>query len=234
MQPLEYHSEQDSTVTIWPAFGDLMACLFGLFVLFFTWMIVSQVVLSSDLNHERESREQTEAQLSALKGALAGALAGPVNSGLITLIEDRIGIRGSVLFETNRANLRDEGQQLIDQLAPPLKVYLQERNMALMISGFTDNRAVSGNGEFTDNWELSTQRALTVARALIAAGVPAEWVIAAGFGEHHPVAPNDSAANMALNRRVEISPIHRPSSFHVEDQDGPQPTLQARVDGSDG
>lgn len=231
MQRLEPSYEEETAATIWPAFGDLMACLFGLFVLFFTWMIVSQVVLTVDLDHERETREQTEAKLSALQGALAGALAGPVNSGLITLIEDRIGIRGSVLFETNRANLRTEGQKLIKELAPPLSLYLKEREIALMISGFTDNRAISGNGEFTDNWELSAQRALTVARALIDAGVPAEQVITAGFGEHHPIAPNDSDANMALNRRVEISPIPRPTTFRMDGTQGAQHAAATLNDG---
>ena len=201
--------EYDSSASIWPAFGDLMACLFGLFVLFFTWMIMSQVALNADLLSERQTREATEARLSALQSALSG----PLNSGQITLVNDRIGIQGSLLFESNEAELRDEGQSLIAQLAPPLRRYLMERNVALMVSGYTDNRAVSGNGAFVDNWELSAQRALTVTRALIRAGIPAHWVIAAGFGEHHPVAPNDSEANMAQNRRVEISPVPRPPTF---------------------
>ena len=57
-----------------------------------------------------------------------------------------------------------------------------------MVSGFTDNQPVhGGNRQFADNWELSAQRALTVTRALIAEGVPADSVFAAAFGAQQPV-----------------------------------------------
>ena len=62
----------------------------------------------------------------------------------------------------------------------------------------------------TMNWELSAQRALTVTRALLAAGVPERSVFSAGFGASNPVAPNDTVENRARNRRVEIAPIPRP------------------------
>jgi len=194
---------------IWPAIGDLMACLFGLFVLFFTWMVMSQVALSEDLIAERESRKATQAKLSALQNTLAG----PLRSGLITLVEGRIGIRGSVLFPSNRATLRHEGEALIAELAPPLRHYLEDRDVTLMISGFTDDEPLTGRGEFVDNWELSSERALTVTRALIKAGLPEGRVIAAGFGEHHPVVNNDSDEHRAQNRRVEISAV--PSPKHL-------------------
>jgi len=213
----------DDSPPIWPAVGDLMACLFGLFVMFFTWMVMSQVALNEDLLSERLSRKQAQAKLSALQSALAG----PLRSGLITLVDGRIGIRGSVLFPSNRATLRGEGQALIAELALPLRHYLDERNVSLMVSGFTDDQALSGHGEFVDNWELSAQRALTVTRALIASGLPENRVIAAGFGEHHPIAENDSEEHRAQNRRVEIAAIPRPNQLRL-DQD-----LAADFGGSD-
>src|SRR5436190_828940 len=117
------HDEEDAP-PIWAAISDLMACLFGLFVLFFVWMVMTQVVLGHDLESERASLAQTRAELSA-------------------------------------------------------------------------------------------QRALTVTRALIEAGLPGDSLIAAGFGEHHPVAPNASDEQRAQNRRVEIAPVPRPGSFHA-------------------
>jgi flagellar motor protein MotB len=62
---------------------------------------------------------------------------------------------------------------------------------------------------FKDNWELSAARALTVVRALVAAGVPVDRVFAAGFGETHPVAENTNDDGRAKNRRVEIAPVPR-------------------------
>ena len=203
--------DEDDAPPIWAAIADLMACLFGLFVLFFVWMVMTQVVLGRDLDRERTRLAQTSAKLTALESALAGPLA----SGLITLVDGRIGIRGAVLFESNKAQLRSEGRELLKQLAAPLGTFLQQNEVALMISGFTDDKQLKGNGEFTDNWELSAQRALTVTRTMIEAGLPADSLIAAGFGEHHPVAPNDTDEQRAQNRRVEISPVPRPESFRA-------------------
>jgi len=190
----------------WPVFGDLMASLFGLFVLFFVWAIAFQVDLTRDLEAEKKSRAAESARLEALEKALAGPLA----EGRITLVDGRIGIRGSVLFGLNSAELAPEGAALLAGLAAPLKAYLEHHDELIMVSGFTDDQPIvpSARG-YKDNWELSTQRALTVTRALIADGIPEEAIFAAGFGATHPASPNDTAENRAKNRRVEISPTPR-------------------------
>ena len=79
-----------------------------------------------------------------------------------------------------------------------------------MVSGFTDDLQVHGNNrQFADNWELSAQRALTVTRSLIEAGVPSSSVFAAAFGAEQPVASNADDQGRARNRRVEIAPTPR-------------------------
>jgi flagellar motor protein MotB len=207
---------EDEAPPIWAAVSDLMACLFGLFVLFFVWMVMTQVLLGRDLQNERERLAETRAKLNELESALAGPLA----SGLITLVDGRIGIRGAVLFPSSEAELLPEGKELLRALARPLATYLGQHPVALMVSGFTDDKPVKYDGAFADNWELSAERALTVTRTLIEAGVPAGSLIAAGMGEHHPVAPNLSPEQRAQNRRVEIAPVPRPESFRA------QPTAQ--------
>jgi flagellar motor protein MotB len=198
---------------VWAVFGDLMACLFGLFVLFFVWAIAFQVDLTRDLNAEKKSRAEEAARHeaeSARLQALESALAGPLAEGRITLTDGKIGIRGSVLFALKSAELEPEGAALLIHLATPLRIYLQAHDDTIMISGFTDSSPLTGTGVgFKDNWELSAERALTVTRALTDAGVPSESLFAAGFGETHPVAPNDTPENRAKNRRVEIAPIPR-------------------------
>ena len=191
---------------IWPAFGDLMACLFGLFVLFFVWTVGIEATLARDLTREKTARAAEALRREALERALAGPLA----TGRITLVDGRIGIRGSVLFALNSAELRDEGAQVLRDIAGPLHSYLAERGELAMVSGFTDDLTIHGGaGGFRDNWELSTQRALTVTRALEADGLPRESIFAAGFGDSHPIAPNTNAENRAKNRRVEIAPVPR-------------------------
>jgi flagellar motor protein MotB len=206
MVSFEVEEETSMGAPVWPAFGDLMACLFGLFVLFFVWMIAFQVDLTRDLDLERAQHAAEAARREALERALAGPLA----DGRITLVDGRIGIRGSVLFGLNSAELAPEGRSLLTGLALPLRAYLTNHDELIMVSGFTDDRTISVSPQgYKDNWELSAQRALTVTRALVAAGVSEETIFAAGFGASHPVAGNDTAEDRARNRRVEISPIPR-------------------------
>lgn len=205
---VEFGDETDSA-PIWAAFGDLMSVLLGVFVLILVGAIGMQMHLSQRLDEEVRRREQEAQRLRTLEQALAGPLA----AGRVTIVDGRIGIRGNVLFALNSDQLQPEGLELLRTLAGPLAAYLRTRDEVLMVSGFTDDRQVrGGNRRFADNWELSAERALTVTRALIAEGVPADAVFAAAFGSQQPVSPNDDEAGRARNRRVEIAPMPKPKS----------------------
>ena len=207
-EPLEIEQEGVGAPA-WAAFGDLMAGVLGAFVLVLAAALVGQLDLANQLKAEVEQRQAEQARREALERALAGPLA----DGRITLIEGRIGISGAVLFGVGSDQLHADGRALIKSLAVPLRTYLAQRDEILMVSGFTDDRGlITGKGapKFSDNWELSAQRALTVARALMAEGLPPDAVFAAAFGPQQPVASNDDASGRALNRRVEIAPTPRP------------------------
>lgn len=194
---------------VWAIFGDLMTGLVGVFVLILIWTLGFQLELAKNLERAEAERELELARRQALEQALAG----PLSSGRITISNGRIGISGSVLFALNSDRLQDEGRELLAMLAEPLDVFLEENDQLLMISGFTDDLPIqSGNLSFADNWELSAQRALTVTRELIAAGLPADRVFAAAFGDQQPVAPNLDESGRALNRRVEMAPVPRTAS----------------------
>ena len=191
---------------VWAIFGDLMTGLVGVFVLILVWTLGFQLELAKDLEQAELEREREQARRQALEQALAA----PLSSGRITISDGRIGISGSVLFALNSDRLQDEGRELLATLAVPLDVFLEENDQLLMISGFTDDLPIqSGNLNFADNWELSAQRALTVTRELVAAGLPADRVFAAAFGDQQPVAPNLDESGRALNRRVEMAPVPR-------------------------
>lgn len=207
-EPLEIEQEGVGTPA-WAAFGDLMAGVLGAFVLVLAAALVGQLDLANQLKAEVAQRQAEQTRREALERALAGPLA----DGRITLVEGRIGISGAVLFAVGSDQLHADGRALIRSLAAPLRTYLAQRDEILMVSGFTDDRGlITGKGapKFADNWELSAQRALTVARALMAEGLPPDAVFAAAFGPQQPVASNDDAAGRALNRRVEIAPTPRP------------------------
>ena len=74
--------------------------------------------------------------------------------------------------------------------------------MTLEIGGFTDD-----NGSDATNQTLSEKRAASVVSFLTAKGIPADRLVAKGYGEAQPLVPNDSAANMKRNRRIEFKVI---------------------------
>ena len=202
---IELEGDHESTAPIWAAFGDLMSVLLGAFVLILVGVIGMQLQLEMRLDAEIAQREAEERRRQTLEQALAAPLA----AGRITLVDGRIGIRGSVLFAQASDQLQPEGRELLQSLAGPLAGYLASRDEMLMVSGFTDDRLVRDGNRFSDNWELSAQRALTVTRGLIAAGVPADSVFAAAFGAQQPVGSNADAEGRARNRRVEMAPVPR-------------------------
>jgi len=200
----EIDTGHETAATTWAAFGDLMSAMLGAFVLILLGIIGVQLELSSRLQKEVVQHKQETQRREALEQALAVPLA----AGRVTLVDGRIGISGSVLFQLNSDQLQPEGRDVLKSLAGPLTAYLRARDEILMVSGFTDDQQVhEGNRRFADNWDLSAQRALTVTRALIEAGVPSSSVFAAAFGSEQPVAPNADEQGRARNRRVEIAPV---------------------------
>lgn len=223
------------TPHVWMAFADLLAGVLGVFVLLFVWLVVFHSDLAGDLAQANAARAEAEAEqarlalerrlaaeraaaLEAEKAAakarvkgLQRALATPLGRHGVTLEDDgRIGITGAVLFDLYSADLRPDGRAVLAELGPPLAAWLAEHDELVMVAGFTDDLPIRGaEPDFRDNWQLSTERALTVLRALAEAGVPQGRLYAAGFGAHHPAVPNADDAARARNRRVEIVPQAR-------------------------
>ena len=90
----EVEFEAESVAPVWAAFGDLMSVLLGVFVLILVGVIGVQLQLSHKLD-EAVRQRQAEAQRRI---TLEHALAAPLAAGRVTLVNGRIGIRGSLLF----------------------------------------------------------------------------------------------------------------------------------------
>ncbi|MGO4774078.1 hypothetical protein AB4084_00840, partial [Lysobacter sp. 2RAB21] len=135
---MDIDGDAESATPVWAAFGDLMSVLLGVFVLILVGVLGVQMQLSNRLDQEVKQR-RLEAQR---RKSLEQALAVPLASGRVTLVDGRIGIRGSVLFALNSDQLQPEGRELLKSLAGPLSDYLQARDEILMVSGFTDDRQV--------------------------------------------------------------------------------------------
>jgi chemotaxis protein MotB len=112
-----------------------------------------------------------------------------------------IELPAGILFDSGRAELKPEGQQVLTQVA---SVLTQIRDRDFLVAGHTDNQPLSRGGRYEDNWALSSARATTVVRFLAQNQVPAEHLGGAGYAEFQPARANDTDENRGQNRRVEI------------------------------
>jgi chemotaxis protein MotB len=126
----------------------------------------------------------------------------------IRVVGDRFVFQSEVLFPSGSADLNPDGQAEMVKLATALvdlsKEIPPEINWVLRVDGHTDNVPLSHTGRYADNWELSSGRAIEVVKFLIGHGVPADRLVAAGFGEFQPIAPGDTPEARATNRRIEL------------------------------
>ena len=125
----------------------------------------------------------------------------------IRIVGDRFVFQSEVLFEPGSADLGDAAKQQLDPVIAALQAIRGEipkdLNWVLRVDGHTDRRPIS-NAQFASNWELSTARAISVVRYLIAQGIPADRLAAAGFADTEPIDPGDSADAYRRNRRIEL------------------------------
>jgi chemotaxis protein MotB len=125
----------------------------------------------------------------------------------IRIVGDRFVFQSEVLFDSASAELGPEGREQIRRVARTLnevsKKIPSDLDWVLRIDGHTDRRSIH-TAEFPSNWELSTARALSIVRLLIAEGVPPKRLIAAGFGENRPIDPANTPEAWRKNRRIEI------------------------------
>jgi chemotaxis protein MotB len=131
----------------------------------------------------------------------------------IRIVGDRFVFQSEVLFPVGGNELDDAGRVEMDKLATAIlelaREIPNEINWVLRVDGHTDNAPLSGSGRYRDNWELSSARATSVVKYLITKGVPANRLVAAGFGEYQPIAPGDTLEARSQNRRIELKLTER-------------------------
>lgn len=109
-------------------------------------------------------------------------------------------IDSPILYNSGSAQLKSAAFPILDKI---LEMTMDWSN-TIRIEGHTDNKPIH-NSKYLSNWELSTDRALSVLRYFLNTGkVEPQRLAAVGYGEYHPLVPNISEANCAKNRRVEI------------------------------
>ena len=132
----------------------------------------------------------------------------------VKIVGDRFVFQSEVLFAPGQASIGEEGQKQLAQIAAALTEIIREIPedipWILQIDGHTDDVPVSG--VYADNWDLSTERALSVVRFMIREGVPASRLSASGYGEFQPIAKGNSVEDRQKNRRIELKLTQRVKS----------------------
>jgi len=125
----------------------------------------------------------------------------------VRIVGDRFVFQSEVLFDTGSAEISPGGRaqllkfvQAFREIMPKIPSDLP---WVLQVDGHTDRRPIS-TPRFPSNWELSTARAIAVARFFIEQGIPPERVAARGFAHYQPIDPGDTEEAYRRNRRIEI------------------------------
>ncbi|WP_240471735.1 OmpA family protein [Hymenobacter aerophilus] len=168
--------------------------------------------LSTDLRSKEERiaemqrvLDQKEAAVKALRQKVGDALLGFNAQDLQVNVKNGkvyVSLSEQLLFKSGSTKVDPKGQEALKKLAAALK---GNQDVNVLVEGHTDNVPVRGvvNGA-KDNWDLSVLRATEITRILTEAGLSDSQVTPSGRAQYVPVAPNDTPANKALNRRTEI------------------------------
>jgi chemotaxis protein MotB len=170
----------------------------------------------SDLQTQNTQLTQSTTQLTQEKGELeakskqyeelAGSLNDQIKSGQIELSELKgkmtVKLKDKVVFGSGSAAINKQGREALDAVA---KAFQGLQGKTVIVAGYTDNVPVASKSHFKDNWDLSTERAVSVVRYLQSKGVDPKMLGAAGFAEYRPLAANDTPEGKSQNRRIEIA-----------------------------
>jgi len=146
------------------------------------------------------ARKNFDALNAGLKSEIA---AGEIK---ITQLQGKLTVNlvDRILFDSGKAEIKTDGRKVLDKVGGALNG-LADKNVR--IEGHTDDKPITGElvSKYPTNWELSTARATAVARYLQEkTKVAPQRLVAAGYGEFHPVASNETPEGRALNRRIEL------------------------------
>ena len=185
--------------------------------------------LNADMEKMRKALKEYQERAATLERIKARMLALRKKLEALTKLGLKVNIRknrmiislpGDILFDSGKIDLKDEGKNVLREVAKVVRNDATLLQRDFQVAGHTDNKPLKG-GPYVDNWGLSLMRARTVLVFLITptdiephgygakrvepgGGLPPNRWSASGYGETDPVAGNSSPDNMQRNRRVEL------------------------------
>ena len=216
------------------AFGDLMSLLLCFFVLLLSMstmdakkvqeaigslagaLSVLEGGTKTEISRERqqkatpiESQEETSNRVKTMSKSLieVNEMLKTSGSPEITLEESEDGfiirLPDGLLFKPGSAVIENEDALLFLKRIALIVKKLPE-DLYVNARGHTDNNPPDQTSPYKDNWELSTARAVSVAKELIKNKIDPKKITASGKAEFDPITSNATEEGRAKNRRVEL------------------------------
>jgi chemotaxis protein MotB len=137
--------------------------------------------------------------LSEMKSEIAqGQIAITELKGKLT-----VDVVDKILFDSGQTEIRPKGRDVLKRV---VDILMTVTDKVIRVEGHTDSIPIAGAlaKRYPTNWELSAARALNVTRYLEKEGIDPTLLSAVAFGEHQPIAENDTPEGRAKNRRIAI------------------------------
>ena len=202
-------SKQDEETSYWLSFSDLMASVLIIFILLFVYNLV---VYDESMN-EREKMIQ---ELTSTRMKIIAMLQEEFDKEDIDIIIDpktgAIQLNESILFDTGKSQLKDEGKVFAEKFIPIYvnillgNAEIKSQLSQIIIEGHTDDV-----GGYLYNLKLSQERSLSVAQFLLNPEFNykykdemEKYLTINGRSYSEPILNSDDSINKDASRRVEI------------------------------
>lgn len=155
----------------------------------------------------QKNKEQAVKKVSGTYESLFRKMEKEIQEGQIAITELKgkltVDVIDKILFDSGKAEIKPAGLEVLDRV---VEILATTEGKAIRVEGHTDNVPIGGQlaKKYPTNWELSAARALTVVRYLETKGLDPRLLSAVAFGEHQPVADNETPEGRSRNRRIAI------------------------------
>lgn len=220
-----YDGDRDDYGNSWLiTYSDMITIILCFFIVFFTFSAEETSMLEGikeSLTLELEDLTEENQALKKEKEELKKVLIGDPNKkspeDFMAFLENKdllnsvyidegdsgivIRFKDGVLFSSGQANISQEGLEILEEVGNKL---VDLPNL-IIVEGFTDNRPIKYSA-YNSNWELSSARAIGVAKYFIEElNISEDRISVSGFGEQRPIDTNDTEEGRSNNRRIEIT-----------------------------
>lgn len=150
-----------------------------------------------------EPKPQANPEMQKIEAQMKALLKPLIDQGSVAIHRSNLGVvidlNAKILFPSAQAQLSGNARSTLGNIA---KV-LAQVPYQIQVNGFTNDLPIR-TPQFASNWALSAARAVSVVELFIEHGVDPHHLVAAGYGKYHPVASNNTAKGLVMNRRVSI------------------------------